>query len=205
MHKRLTPLWQRFDRTLSNGHKTRLQICNRIAFAVQCLHAWDKYIIADLKPQNILINRQGKISITDVDSFQIYSTKEIKYKGDAATPEYLPAEYHLPDESNQTPTINWDKFAMAVSFYQILFGIHPYSATAKDVLETSMIHENISNDLFVHGVNKVHLKIVPPPHEKYLSLPTSIQALFIRAFDKAAPTNRPTAEEWTKVLRDELT
>lgn len=205
MHRRFDQHWKKWDRSSTIGFKARLGICNRVAFAVYCLHKWEKFIIADLKPQNILINREGKISITDIDSFQIYSAKEIKYQGDAATPEYLPAEYHLPGEANQIPTINWDKFAMAVSFYQILFGIHPYSATAKDILKISMIHENITNDLFVHGVNKVHLKIVPLPHEKYHSLPKSMQALFIRAFDKTIPTNRPTAEEWAIVLRDELT
>jgi hypothetical protein len=68
LHKKLSSGWRKFERTTSSGFQNRLKICTLIAGAIHSLHYLKKYTIVDLKPQNILLNLEGKISIIDVDS-----------------------------------------------------------------------------------------------------------------------------------------
>ncbi|HWY98164.1 MAG TPA: hypothetical protein VNY36_03665, partial [Bacteroidia bacterium] len=138
------------------------------------------------------------------DSFQISSGTEIKYPVDVMTIDYVPAEYHLSEQSKRTATENWDRFALAVSFYQILFGIHPFMATCDDSMDISTIEDAIKNGMFVHGSRRNHLTVIPHPHNKYNELPYQIKLLFSKAFNHNYEIDRPSAEEWGKTLHSEL-
>lgn len=58
------------------------------ALATEIIHNSGKYIIVDLKPENVLATADGKISVVDTDSFQIIDGSK-KFPGPVATPEYF--------------------------------------------------------------------------------------------------------------------
>jgi DNA-binding helix-hairpin-helix protein with protein kinase domain len=202
LSQKLSVSWQKFDRRTEIGIQNRIKICTQLAGAVHALHQSKIYTVVDLKPQNILVTVEGKISITDIDSFQIFSGLNV-YSGDVVTPEYAPVEFHLGRNSGQKVQPSWDHFSLAVTVYEILLGLHPYTASSNEnyfIAET--ISDKIKNGLFVHGANKSYLAVIPPPHNKFHALPQSIKTLFIKAFENGHhnSSDRPSAEVWGSTL-----
>ncbi|MBL7914381.1 MAG: hypothetical protein JNL49_04980 [Bacteroidia bacterium] len=205
--KRLQLHWGKFDRATSSGIEKRLKVCVNIAIAIHSIHQSGKYAIVDYKPQNILITNEGKISITDVDSFQIANNGSVLFYSEVATPEYAPPEASRLNPSRTLVPESWDRFSLAVSFYEILFGIHPYAATCDGQYHAATtIGEKIQKGLFVHGSKKSYLTVIPTIHNNFLHLPTSLGRLFIKAFEEGHTNNnvRPSAEEWGQAIHYEL-
>lgn len=205
--KQLQQNWSKFDRSLQIGIEKRLKICVNIAIAVHSIHHAGKYAIVDYKPQNILITNNGRISITDVDSFQITNNGIVIFHSEVTTPEYSPPESSRINPSKSLIYESWDRFSLAVSFYEILFGIHPYAATCDGKYQAiTTIGEKIQEGLFVHGSKRNYLTVIPSIHNNFSKLPNSLSRLFIKAFDEGHTNNnaRPTAEEWGETIYSEL-
>ncbi|MBK9284038.1 MAG: protein kinase [Sphingobacteriaceae bacterium] len=203
----LNSTWQKLNRNNDSKFHKRLKICFNIAVAVHSLHQGKKYVIIDLKPQNILINTQGHISIIDVDSFQVSSGLNMIFQGEVLTPDYAPIELYHAYKSSKKATENWDRFSLAVCLYQILLGIHPYTATANELFcNATTLGEKIKNGLYVHGLNKNMLSVIPPLHSKFDTLPYSLKNLFNKAFaiNGCNEIARPTATEWCDALYKEI-
>lgn len=207
MNIKLRSLWSKFERTTRGGIEKRLKICVNIAIALHAIHQNKKYALIDYKPQNILITKEGKISITDVDSFQISDNGIVLHHAEVATPEYIPPEALRLNPGHQFIPDSWDRFSIAVSFYELLLGIHPYAATCNGQYHNATtIGEKIQKGLFVHGSKKSYLSVIPPLHSNFQSLPPAIRRLFIDAFENGH-TNaeiRPTAEKWGQAIVLEL-
>lgn len=204
---RLASNWSKFERTSKSGIENRMKVCVNIAQAIHDIHLNKKYAIVDYKPQNILITNEGKISITDVDSFQISNTGNVLHYSEVATPEYAPPESFRLNPSKVFIPESWDRFSLAVSFYEILFGIHPYTSTCDGQYgNVTTIGEKIQKGLFVHGSKKSYLTVIPPIHNNFNNLPLSIKNLFIKAFEDGHtnPNLRPSAEDWGKTIYTEL-
>ena len=204
---RLISKWSKFDRLTKTGIEKRLKVCVNIAIAVHFIHQTSKYAIVDYKPQNILITTEGKISFTDVDSFQISENGVVLHRSEVATPEYAPPESFKLNPSKSFIPESWDRFSLAVSFYEILFGIHPYVSTCGGQYENvTTISEKINKGLFVHGSKKTYLTVVPPIHTNFQYLPLSIKELFVNAFENGHtnPIVRPSAENWGQTISKEL-
>jgi hypothetical protein len=206
--KHLQQQWSKFDRSLQSGIEKRLKICVNIAIAVHSIHQSCQYTIVDYKPQNILITNDGKISITDVDSFQIVNHGVVLFHSEVATPEYAPPESIRINPSKSLVAQSWDRFSLAVSFYEILFGIHPFAASCDGQYQSAnTISEKIQSGLFVHGSKKNYLTVIPTIHSNFKYLPVSLIQLFVNAFDEGHTNNdaRPTAEQWGNAIYTELT
>ena len=204
---KLISKWNKFERTSKDGIEKRLKICVNISIALHSIHISDKYSLIDYKPQNILITSDGKISITDVDSFQISENKKVLYHAEVATPEYTPPEMTRLSPSNHFIPESWDRFSIAVSFYEILFGIHPFVATSGgQYFNVTTLGEKIQKGLFVHGSKKNYLTVIPQLHSNFNALPISIKNLFVKAFEDghSNPNARPTAQIWGETIVAEL-
>lgn len=202
MSPKLNSSWQKFSRNTTGGFQNRIKVCTNIASAIHALHQSSIYTVVDLKPQNILISCEGKVSITDIDSFHI-STGTTNFIADVITAEYAPVEYHLSSTPTNTMRENWDRFSLAVCFYEILLGLHPYAASCNELYITAeTIGDKIKNKLFVHGTRRTYLSMIPPPHNGFDSLPQSIKALFMKAFENGniSPSERPSAGLWGTTL-----
>lgn len=203
---RLNTSWQKYSRNTNAGIQNRIKICTQLAGVVHALHLTKIYTVVDLKPQNILITADGKLSVTDIDSFQISSGLSL-YPGDVITPEYAPAEFHTGKNLGQSVPLSWDHFSLAVTVYEILLGIHPYTASSNEnyfIAET--ISDKIKHGLFVHGAKKTYLTAIPQPHSRFHELPTPIKTLFIKAFENGHSNSfeRPSAEAWGTTLYGQI-
>ncbi|ERM83065.1 hypothetical protein P872_06215 [Rhodonellum psychrophilum GCM71 = DSM 17998] len=196
----------KFDRKNPKSLENRLKLCVNIAIAIHCIHETGIYVFVDLKPQNILIDSTGKVSIVDLDSLQVAKNSNIIHHGHVATPEYTPIEGTTLNPSINFIPATWDYFSMAVIFYEIIFGLHPYVATSlKPYEHLTTIQDAIKNGLFVFGSRTQYLK-PPPQHDNFKHVPENIKKSFFDAFDRAngSPLLRPSAQDWGKILVEEV-
>lgn len=197
----LSSEWDNFyNRHTALGLINRLKLLDNIALPLHKIHSMGKYVLVDFKPQNMLITANGKISVIDLDSVQINDGSNL-FLCPVATPEYLPPELQNNNRLGKIAlTSACDRFALAVVFYQILYGLHPFTVTAKDN-KICELRELIAKGLFPFGRYSHKIAVVPIPHNKYKILPKEIQSLFRHAFD-ANPEVRPTAEQWGVTIFD---
>lgn len=197
--------FERFSFQRPDAFQLRLKVCFNIAVAVYQVHQTQRYVLVDLKPDNILIQPNGLISIVDIDSMEVVENGKVLFPAPVTTPEYTPPEFYKGTQPGKTTIFEpWDLYSMAIIFYKLLFGIHPFASSAKppyDKLNT--LEEKIENGLFVHHPQKKHLlQVVPPPHRRFGSIPGHIQALFIKTFADGHATSalRPSSADWCTAI-----
>ncbi len=104
--------------TLSESIDIMLQLTDGMA------HAHDSYIIhRDLKPQNIMIQDDGGIKITDFGiAMALNSTQLTQTNSVMGSVHYLPPE----QASGKGSTIKSDIYSMGIIFYELLTGVLPF-------------------------------------------------------------------------------
>ncbi len=196
--------WKRFDFKDPSSLNLRLLICYNIAAALHNIHRMGNYVLVDMKPDNILIRPDGLISLIDIDSVEIMRHGQLLFDAPVATPEYTPPEYYRGVRpERQGAKESWDRFSVAVIFYRLLFGIHPFTGSCLPPFDKcNSLDEMVKNGLFPNGKNALAFKVMPPPHQKFRQVEASLQELFIQCFDEghARPDARPTANEWCMAL-----
>ena len=207
-NKKMSAKWkQKYSRNSSIGIQSRLKLCTNLSASIHSIHKLNNYTLVDLKPQNALITFDGKISVIDCDSIQISKNNKVIFPARVATPEYVPPEGTRINPSKNPVSLSWDRFSIAVIFYELLFGLHPYTATYSGQYQNCItLDSKIKKGLFVHGKNKNSISVLPKFHQNYRVIPTSLKVLFNRAFEMAnqMPDVRPTCEEWGKTIFIEL-
>lgn len=203
--KKYRAKWNRFSFENPQSYKLRMGICFNIAAAVYQIHSTNKYVLVDLKPDNIIIQPNGLVSIVDVDSMEVIEHNRVLYPALVTTPEFAPPEFHRgikPGEKSIYPS--WDNYAMAIIFYKLLFGVHPFAGTSRppyDKLNT--LQEKIEHGLFVHSPSKQQfINVLPPPHQRFNQLLPALKELFIDCFEEGHEfyKRRPTASDWCSVI-----
>jgi len=197
--------WEKFNRSRDDALLVRMKLCYNLAKALDLLHKSGKYVLVDMKPENILTKPSAHFSLIDIDSIQISQNQQLLFPATAYTPEYAPQEFHNGKIDPKTEIVlqSFDNFSLAVILYQVLLSIHPFQASHN---KFTTIAENIAHGLFVHGPKRKQLHVIPPPHDLYKFLPKSLRELFDRALNHGSvnPDFRPTAEEWAAVLLAEI-
>lgn len=201
---KLSSEWNKFDRSSGEGVKRRLMLNANIAIAVHHLHASNKYVIVDMKPQNFLVSPEGKVTVLDIDTVQISNNGSVMYPSKAMTAEYLPPESKNLSKNTKIQ-IDWDRFILGIIFYEVLFGVHPFAGTVfKPPYDNfATLQDKISNGLFPFGSLSSYVKDINAKGHLFLQkLPVSIQNLFVDTFDKGLhkPNNRPSAEIWGQTI-----
>ena len=205
-HHRHGQEWKKFDISNSNSFRTRLIICYNIARAVELLHKNGMYTLVDLKPDNIMVNNQGIITIIDLDSIQMVDNNGIlRFNADVATEDFAPPEFYNRKIIPKTTKVeqSWDAFSFAVICYKVLLAIHPYQASHN---KYSTISELISKGYFVHGKRKNELRVIPHIHKGFFMLPQNIRQLFYKTFEYGhlIPSQRPVLSDWVKAFSSVL-
>ncbi len=190
-----------FDRKIKNGVMNRLKLLFNIATAISILHK-EGYVLVDFKPQNILFTDTGQISMIDLDSVQISINNKLLFPATAFTIDYaFPIELNLIGK-NKIISTRWDCYSFSVVAYQILLGIHPFTASTdmKDEKgnEISGLSDLMFNNMFPFGHRKSDIKITPPIQFYFYNLPLKLQELFIQSFNLNSPT--PSMATWLSVL-----
>lgn len=206
--------WLRFDPTTLAGLKARLKLVVNVCYPIHLVHQEGSYVFVDMKPDNILVNGVGQVTICDMDSIQIMSQGKLLYPSLVCTPDYTPPEkpQAMKDLSGKVVSAfdeTWDRYSFGVLVYQMLFLIHPFSCTAGAPYDklTSTI-EKVSAGLYVHGSKRRYIKIVHQFHQNLSSCPTIISEYFFRCFDTTKglgqPSLRPSLAEWGKMIYKEV-
>ena len=201
--KALGPEWKKFDIKTPGSLDLRLKLCFNIAVAICQIHSL-KNVLVDMKPDNIMIQPNGLISVIDVDSVEVVNNGKVLFPAPVNTLEYTPPEFHnglKPEVDGAGET--WDRFSLAVIFYRLLCGIHPFVGSCKPPYDKFCeLAEMVKSGLFPNGKNALHFKAIPPPHNQFTKLEKNIREFFIRCFDHGhiSPIDRPSAEEWCRVL-----
>jgi serine/threonine protein kinase len=201
--------WQRFDFSKAEALALRQRVCFNIAVALQRLHASRQYAVVDLKPDNILIQPNGIVSIVDLDSIEVFEEGLLKFAAPVATPEYSPPEFFVYYEDWGAGRECWDRFSMGVIFYKLLIGLHPFAATAKAPYDQTIdLASKIEKGLFVHQDDvQIYLEKVPDLHRNFKLLSTVLQDAFMQtfAFGAKQADMRTTAAEWCWVFAEDIT
>lgn len=203
--KRFRAKWNRFSLKNQSSSKLRMAICFNIAAAVYQIHNTKKYVLVDLKPDNIIIQPNGLVAIVDVDSMEVIENGKVLFPALVTTPEFAPPEFHKGIKPGKKSIYTWwDNYAMAIIFYKLLFGVHPFAGSAKppyDKLNT--LEEKIEHGLFVHSPSKQRfINVLPPPHKRFVQLLPAIRELFVACFEEGHDfqKRRPTASDWCSVI-----
>ncbi len=209
LSKKMPSGFEKFDISDSNSLNKRLIICYNIARAISELHNSGTYILVDFKPANFMLLQNGYVRIVDLDSIQISSGNQVKIPGDVATPEYTPPECTITQKVNfkiHKIDPSWDVYSFAVSAYYLLFKVHPFtSLTHKTDPNFHTYEDFIRHNLFPHGKGRSEVSPAPP-HDNFSLLSNTLQNIFIQTLDTALfePMNRPSMDEWSKVLLKEI-
>lgn len=203
--KKIGADWQRFDLKNPAALQYRMRICFNLAAAIYQMHATEHYVLVDMKPENILLQPNGLLAIVDTDSVEVIENDVAIFPAPVATPEYTPPEFYTNEHrKNTTVGESWDRFGLAVIFYKLLCGIHPFAGSAHVPYDNLVsLHEKIEHGLFVHRTeNQDIFSVIPPPHRQFEKLETNLQALFIQCFEEGHtnPEARPTANDWCSAL-----
>lgn len=197
--------WRRFDaRQSGEAQRLRLLLGFNVCIAIQQVHALDRYVLVDMKPDNIVIQPNGLVSIVDTDSVEVVEGGQTLFDAPVATPEYSPPEHYRNLDYDPTQRQSWDRFGLGVILYKLLFGVHPFAASSGGRYERlTTLQDKIEHGLFVHNPeHQTSFKVVPPPHRQFHHLNPELQGLFMRCFVEghADPEARPTAEEWCAAI-----
>jgi len=202
--KKLGAQWHTtFDRKTFKGIASRLKLSVNIVAIVNRIHSTNKYIIVDLKPQNLLVTAFGKVSIIDLDSVQITQNDLVQFKAPVSTPEYTPPEANEVIKSKSAISKDWDVFSLGVLVYEILCGIHPYVGSAKSP------HENLNTIQEKIKVNLTHItkgesafSSLPTLHKTFYDYNTDLKNIFIRIFNPYVlnVSARPDLEDFGETL-----
>jgi DNA-binding helix-hairpin-helix protein with protein kinase domain len=175
-------------------------IAQNIAYIVQVSHA-KGYVIGDIKPENLLVNSKGCVSIIDTDSFQIVDPHSQKiYRCPVGSAEYTPHEMFCVDFTTQNRSELQDRFGLAVIIWLLLFGSHPFTGKWVGGGDSPSIDELIRQGYWQYAPNSnIHPSHISVPFE---IVDSNIQRLFHRCFVDGYknPSARPSAAEWVKTL-----
>ena len=157
-------LKRRGNLTLSEAIDIMLQLTDGMA------HAHDSYIIhRDLKPQNIMIQDDGQIKITDFGiAMALNSTQLTQTNSVMGSVHYLPPE----QAAGKGSTTKSDIYSMGIIFYELLTGKLPFKGD--NAVEIALKHMRDP---------------LPNIREEHESIPQSIENIILKATAKN-PKNR---------------
>ncbi len=202
--RKLGEAWQkRYSRHNFAGLKNRLKVCLNLATALADLHQTGHFVLVDIKPENVKVRLDGQISIIDVDSMEVIREGKMIFPAEKTSPEYSPWEIAKIHVKKDYIAESWDRFSMAVVFYKVLMGLHPYAGTCLKPYEKLESHQQkIRQGMFPLGYKKDHFRVIPEPHQGFYQLPESLQDMFMKCFDsdRFSPEERPRAEAWRQAF-----
>lgn len=180
-------------------HITAKKLANIICY----LHN-EGYVIGDLKPDNIVVNKYAFPSIIDTDSFQVrHPTRKEVYPCLVGSEGFTPPELLEIDLAQIEQLPEHDNFRLAVIIYHLLLEIHPFTGFLKNSEEPPETDQLVHQGLWPYaneapqkmeqpGGRIIPLEIVHPELKK----------LFLRCFNDGHknPNTRPTALEWVNAL-----
>ena len=162
---------------------TVVSYLQQIAEALQFAHDQHNVIHRDLKPDNILIGRQGELLLSDFGIAvlsQTGRTNVVSVEENAGT-----AYYMAPEMFSGKPVKASDQYSLAIIAYEWLCGERPFS-------EGNFIQLG-----FQHSAHPV-----PPLRQHDPSLPARVEEVILRALSKKSEERFPSVQAFVKALEE---
>lgn len=162
------------------------------------LHA-EHYVIGDLKAGNLWLDAEGRVAISDADSFQ-FTEGEAFFACRVRSDGYIAPELSASPE--RLPDVHTDSFALGVLVHQLLMcGAHPFAGIGPDG-DYRGLDDNAARRR-TRLLDPASVR-VPPGTPPLSALPRPVRALLKRCFDPggAGPRSRPSAREWFETLSE---
>lgn len=162
------------------------QILNQIGSALQSAHS-QNFVHRDVKPANILINKQGQAKLTD---FGLLKDLQQEFNMTALGTSIGTPTYMSPEQIEGKATPQSDIYSLGVVIYELLAGKPPF------------VGDNIQ------AVMSQHLVTPPPPLRQFLpSIPEQLESVVLRALAKQPTDRYATATDFAvayqKALRND--
>lgn len=146
---------------LISGLKLFCEICQAIehAHAAQIVHR-------DIKPGNILIDRNGRPHVADFGMAKMPSADATIVEPGAifGTPQYMAPEQ--TDGTHDRINTLSDTYALGVVLYELLTGVRPFQGTSSDLMR------------------RIREETPSPPSERAAGLPVELDAICLKAMAK---------------------
>ncbi len=97
-------------------------IIQEVILGMEYLHTKMRIIYRDLKPENLLVSKEGHIQITDFGLSEYFKDPSDTSCFSAGTPEYLAPEIILKKPHNK----NIDLWCMGILMYEMMAGHTPF-------------------------------------------------------------------------------
>jgi DNA-binding helix-hairpin-helix protein with protein kinase domain len=158
------------------------------------------HVIGDVNHAHLLVGRDGRVSLVDVDSIQVTVAGET-FGCDVGQPLFTPPELQDGSFHGVTRTAGHDAFGLAVLLFHLLFmGRHPFAGVWQGSGEMP-IERAIKEGRFAYSAEAATLGMKRQPGT--LPLQTfggAVGSLFESAF-RDRPDERPTAASWLTALK----
>lgn len=160
--------------------ETIVNYSQQIASALQYAHG-SQVIHLDVKPENILINNQGKLLLSDFGLAMLVTGKR---------PEDIQGtlSYMAPEQMNGNPDKASDQYSLAVMVYEWICGSLPFTARSFDEYIEKLFHE-------------------PPPSllARVPTLPPAVEAVVMKALSKNVRDRYPSVLKFAEQLEKSIT
>ena len=160
------------------------------------------YMIGDLKPDNILVDANGLVSMVDLDSIQVADRRRGRcFPAPTGSDGFTAPELIGRTLAEVERTEVHDRFALAVIVYLLLFGVHPFQgrwSTPTGDAPSLLSAIRVGDYPYARGSRLAPLPGAIGPEAAHPDL----TAGFARAFDQghALPRLRPSASDWCSAL-----
>lgn len=155
----------------------------RIAMAVASAldHAHSNHIIhRDIKPQNIMLTRDGKVKVTDFGIARVAKGATIQVQDTASgSVHYMPPE----QAKGGIADARSDIYSLGITLFEMVAGILPFTGDTEVAIALKQIHEEL-----------------PPPGSFVEGLDSDLEQIIIKAAQKKPDMRYDTAEALLKDL-----
>ena len=154
-----------------------IQVCEALT------HAHHKKIIhRDIKPHNILVDRKGRIKVTDFGIAKAVSSATITHAGGLLGS----VQYFSPEQAKgERATEKSDMYSLAVVMYEMLTGKVPFSGESHVSIALKHVQERPVNLRF---------------HNE--AVPKNLELIILKALSKNPEYRFSTAEEFKQAIRN---
>lgn len=152
------------------------KIIRDIAIALDYAWTESKIVHHDIKPDNIMLTKNGKAKLADLGLASMFGDSEVDDSGDEVlgTPQYISPEQLLGDPTD----IRSDIYSLGATFYHLVTGTFPYNGDTP----TAIAHQHVNG-------------VFQPPIEREPSVPQTVSDIISKMMAKGINQRYQNAED----------
>ncbi len=187
----------RFLDEKQEGLAARLNLFLKISAAVEAAHR-NSVIHRDLKPNNILVNREGEPKLLDFGIAKVVGNNTNPLELTTLGRERLTPISASPEQAKGEPvTISSDIYGLGVVLYEMLTGVRPHRFLTSDPSREELV-EVVCKQL------PTLPSLVVKDRERQRQLRGDLDAILLRALQKEPTLRYPSVAEFAEDIRRHL-